>query len=235
MEKPVFRVKNWAEFQHYKKRNPPWIRLYRKLLDDRLFMDLPDASRALAPCMWLLASESEDGTVPADLEDLAWRLRKTKAWMVEALKPLVDQGFLEDASNVLARRLQRAIPDQIRGRSEADQIITTPGALRPSEAPSGDAVFLTIPTNIKEAECPIFASQVTSWKTTFPAVDVEQQIREARQWCIDNPTKRKTYRGMTKFINSWLSRRQNAGGSSVTKVGMSQEERIKEIEGRASK
>ena len=27
-------IKNWGEFQHYKKRNPPWIKLHKKLLDD---------------------------------------------------------------------------------------------------------------------------------------------------------------------------------------------------------
>ena len=26
--------KNWSDFQHYKERNPPWIRLHRSLLDN---------------------------------------------------------------------------------------------------------------------------------------------------------------------------------------------------------
>ncbi len=121
---PVFRVKNWADFQHYRKRNPPWIRLYRKLLDDIVFMALPDGSRALAPCMWLLASESEDGSVPADTEFLAWRLRRPVAWVRKALIPLIENGFLIDASNVLASCKQDAIPDQIRGISEAEAVQT---------------------------------------------------------------------------------------------------------------
>ena len=121
---PVFRVKNWAEFQHYRKRNPPWIRLYRKLLDDIVFMALPDGSRALAPCMWLLASESDDGTIPADTEFLAWRLRRPVAWVRKALIPLIEEGFLEDASNVLASCKHDAIPDQIRGRSETEAVQT---------------------------------------------------------------------------------------------------------------
>jgi hypothetical protein len=32
-----------------------------------------------------------------------------------------------------------------------------------------------------------------------------------RQWCIDNPTKRKTRRGIRKFIGGWLEREQNSG------------------------
>jgi hypothetical protein len=35
-------IKNWSEFQHYKDRNPPWIKLHRALLDDYAFAALPD-------------------------------------------------------------------------------------------------------------------------------------------------------------------------------------------------
>jgi hypothetical protein len=48
---------NWAELQHYKDRSPPWIKLHKKLLDNFEFQSLPVASRALAPMLWLLASE----------------------------------------------------------------------------------------------------------------------------------------------------------------------------------
>ena len=42
--------KNWSHFQHYKDRCPPWIKLHKELLNDRAFMTLPTASKALAPC-----------------------------------------------------------------------------------------------------------------------------------------------------------------------------------------
>ena len=50
--------KNWHAFQHYNKRNPPWIKLHRALLDDYEFSQLPVESRALAPMLWLIASEA---------------------------------------------------------------------------------------------------------------------------------------------------------------------------------
>jgi hypothetical protein len=37
------RVKNWAEFQHYRSRRPPWIKLHRGLLDDYAWHRLPEA------------------------------------------------------------------------------------------------------------------------------------------------------------------------------------------------
>jgi len=43
------------------------------------------------------------------------------------------------------------------------------------------------------------------YKTTYPNFDIESEFRKAAQWLIDNPTKRKTARGMSKFLNGWLS------------------------------
>jgi hypothetical protein len=41
------RVKNWTQFQHYRHRRPPWIKLHHGLLDDFAWHRLPEASRAL--------------------------------------------------------------------------------------------------------------------------------------------------------------------------------------------
>src|SRR5690606_28512598 len=48
------------------------------------------------------------------------------------------------------------------------------------------------------------------------AVDVPQQLRAIRQWLIANPQKRKTSRGMKRFVVSWLTRDQDKGGSRPT-------------------
>jgi hypothetical protein len=104
-------ARNWREFQHYKDRNPPWIRLHRKLLDDKDFQRLPVASRALAPMLWLLASESIDGVIDADADDLAFRLRQPEAEIVEALKPLIEKRFFVVDSGVLAECLTLAVPE----------------------------------------------------------------------------------------------------------------------------
>ena len=45
----------------------------------------------------------------------------------------------------------------------------------------------------------------------YPSVDVKQQFNEMRAWCISNRPKRKTRRGITRFVNSWLSREQDKG------------------------
>ncbi|MBR1744376.1 MAG: phage replisome organizer N-terminal domain-containing protein [Lachnospiraceae bacterium] len=67
----------------------------------------------------------------------------------------------------------------------------------------------------------IILNDGTEWRPTealfaeyvrlYPNVDVKQQFNVMRAWCISNPKKRKTRRGITKFVNSWLAREQDKG------------------------
>jgi hypothetical protein len=107
----LLQPKNWAVFQHYKDRCPPWIKLHRDLLNDRVFMCLPLASKALAPLLWLLASESKDGTFDGSLDELVFRLHITPKEYEEGIKPLIHKGFFVVASGVLADSYQVAIPE----------------------------------------------------------------------------------------------------------------------------
>lgn len=43
----------------------------------------------------------------------------------------------------------------------------------------------------------------------YPAVDIPATLRQMRGWCIGNPTKLKTPRGIRKFITGWCERDQN--------------------------
>lgn len=45
----------------------------------------------------------------------------------------------------------------------------------------------------------------------YPNVNVNQQFCVMRSWCLSNPKKRKTKRGITRFVNSWLAREQDKG------------------------
>lgn len=58
---------------------------------------------------------------------------------------------------------------------------------------------------------------ITLWRDTYPAVDIEGELRRMIAWLNSNPTKRKTSRGVRRFINSWLARTQDNGGSRTQK------------------
>ena len=61
---------------------------------------------------------------------------------------------------------------------------------------------------------PVTLQDVEEFRQYYPAVDVESEIRKVAAWSKNNPTKRKTRGGVRKFINGWLSRAQDKGGSS---------------------
>jgi hypothetical protein len=119
----MLKPKNWNNFQHYKDRCPPWIKLHRDLLNNKEFMRLPTASKALAPMFWLLASESrsEQGVFDASDDELEFRLRLPVKDIQSGRKSLIEKGFFEVASGVLAERLQDAIPEERRGERETEK------------------------------------------------------------------------------------------------------------------
>jgi hypothetical protein len=76
------------------------------------------------------------------------------------------------------------------------------------------AVFLDLPTNVSGKSYAISEAQVNEWEPLYPAVDVRQQIRNIRGWLDANPSRRKTSRGMARFIAAWLGKTQDKGGSN---------------------
>jgi hypothetical protein len=113
--------KNWEKFQHYKHRSPPWIKLHRDILDDYDWWSLPIASRAIAPCLWLLASCEEDGVFDASPEKLAFRFRMTEKDIQLAVKPLIDKGYFVYASEVLAPCYQDAMSEKSKSRVRVEE------------------------------------------------------------------------------------------------------------------
>lgn len=89
-------------------------------MDDFEYQCLPLASRALAPMLWLLASEYEDpnlGLVEYSTKKLAFRLRVTEKEIEAALNPLIEQGFFvlyQDASKTLAEGYSDDSPETYR-------------------------------------------------------------------------------------------------------------------------
>lgn len=130
--------KNWHSFQHYKDRDPTWIKLHKKLLDDYEFQRLPIASKALAPMLWLLASEQKNGEFEADPEKLAFRLRWNVKDIEGALTPLIESGFffpVQPASNALALIKPDASPETYKPETE------NPIARKEPEEPEGFQTF----------------------------------------------------------------------------------------------
>jgi hypothetical protein len=198
------RVKNWRQFQHYRDRNPPWIKLHFALLSSPDWVTLNDASRVLAIASMLIASRN-DGLVPTDsayLRRVAYLNSKPN------FKPLIDCGFLESASNCLQLKAQAdAIPET---ETETEERHTSgPSQKFQDDDPpkvNGHSISLLLNDG---SEYPVSDSTVAELEKLYPAVDTQQTLNEIRGWSIANPSRRKTQAGIMRHVHAWFSREQN--------------------------
>jgi hypothetical protein len=91
-------IRNWESFQHYKDRDPTWIKVYGRLLDDAEFLALPEAAQAQLIKLWLIASRCRN------------RITNSKAFLQHSLhcrrlyiNELLEAGFLEPADQIEER------------------------------------------------------------------------------------------------------------------------------------
>lgn len=100
MPQKFLSIKNFEKYQHFKKANPPWIKLYRSIFTDREFILLPTAAKYLYIGLVMLASEGCN-RVPNDLHFISHRLAMKHSEI--DLKPLYKAGFLVASESTVYR------------------------------------------------------------------------------------------------------------------------------------
>lgn len=130
----MYRIKGWNKFQHFKDRRPPWIKLYRDILEDPDWHELDGDTAKILVSLWLIASEDIDGHLP-DTRRLAFRLRLKETQLKQALTKL--SHWLERADiNSISNRYQADAPEtetETEGETETETEISLPKG-RESEA-----------------------------------------------------------------------------------------------------
>ena len=194
----LMRPKNWGDFQHYKDRLPPWIKLHRSLLTDREFMCLPIASKAIAPLLWLLASESKDGTFDGSLEELQFRLHISRKDYEDGIKPLIDKGFFVVDSEVLAECLQVATPE----RETETETETKTKTERKEKAP-----IVAIPDGVSVSVWHDFIKHRKAKKAQVTQTVIDGIAKEAQKagWSLDDALREIIIRNWQSFKADWVA------------------------------
>lgn len=113
-EAQYFRPRNWAKFQHYGKRNPPWIKLHKSLLRDADFCSLSEKQQLICIKIWLLYADTGRPLV-LNSRWIGAQLTTDSRSIGRALPALIDSKFIElcdkNASAALAECLQDASPE----------------------------------------------------------------------------------------------------------------------------
>lgn len=119
-----YQIKNWKKFQHYKDRNPPWIKLHESVLASADWVMLDNDGRVLAIASMLVAAKN-DNQIDTSEAGRAYMQRVAYLPSLPDFKPLIACGFLvpcepdmlADASTC-KRMLADARPEQRRGETE---------------------------------------------------------------------------------------------------------------------
>ena len=86
-------IVNWDEFQHYKDRDPPWIKLYNAVLNKYEFRCLHDDSKLLLFALWLIASRTKNKT-PYDLNYIKEQSGVHKRPTSDRIQELIAAEFI---------------------------------------------------------------------------------------------------------------------------------------------
>jgi hypothetical protein len=123
-------IKGWKKFQHFKDRRPPWIKLYRDLLDDPDWHALDGADAKSLVMLWLIASE-DDGNIPC-ARKIAFRLRITET-KAEQLLTRLSHWLIQDDITPISGRYQDDTPETEgeTDRKEGEKKEAVAGATRP--------------------------------------------------------------------------------------------------------
>jgi len=101
-------VKGFDSFQHYKNRNPPWIKFYFGVLEDYSLLQLAEVTQRHLFTLWLVASRY-DGFLPDDRKYLATAIKARGRVDWDAL---IAAGFLEIIDETeRAKRLAGCLQD----------------------------------------------------------------------------------------------------------------------------
>jgi hypothetical protein len=90
-----YRICKLEQYQHYKDRAPPWVKLHRNLLTSNTWVTLDDAGRVLAIACMLIAAETKN-EIPADP---AYMRRRAYLDHEPDFQPLIAVGFIELVSD----------------------------------------------------------------------------------------------------------------------------------------
>ncbi|KAA5927835.1 MULTISPECIES: DUF1376 domain-containing protein [Pantoea] len=70
-------------------------------------------------------------------------------------------------------------------------------------------VFISLPLTDGKSNFDVTESYLREQMGLYPGVNIEQELRNMRGWLDSNPAKRKTPRGIKRFITTWLQNSQD--------------------------
>jgi len=187
------RIKNWNKFQHFKDRKPPWVKLYRDLLDDIDWHELDAQASKVLVMLWLIASE-EDGNIPTT-KTLAFRLRMSEKQTNDCLNKL-SHWLEQDDINVISDRYQ------------SDSLETETETKKETEK---KATVVATPDGVSQSVWDDFKTLRKAKKAPITQRAIDGLIAEAAKagWTLEQALTECCVRGWQAFKADWVAKPAN--------------------------
>lgn len=183
------KIKNWSKFQHFKDRKPPWVKLYRDVLDDMEWYELdPLASKVLVMC-WLIASEDE-GRLP-NIKTLAFRLRMTEKETFYCITKL-DHWLEQDDIVLISEQYQT---DSLETEKETET------------KKQKKATVVATPEGVSQSVWDEFIAHRKAKKAKVTDLVIEGIAKEATKagWSLEDALKETIVRNWQSFKADWVA------------------------------
>lgn len=183
--------------------------LERSLLTSILLLPVTVITSHGIQCRFQEAVKGRAAKSGVEVDKRIWLLNEQET--LPFIKYTQNSGFSENNESFFEKNLSKseiyAIKESKVNKSKEKNIYCT----EPEKPPSAPPV-ITLPLNDK-TDYQITQAEIDHWQDLYPAVDIMAELRKMKGWCEGNPAKRKTRRGIVRFVNTWLAREQDRGGS----------------------
>ena len=183
--------------------------LERSLLTSILLLPVTVITSHGIQCRFQEAVKGRAAKSGVEVDKRIWLLNEQET--LPFIKYTQNSGFSENNTSFCEKNLSKseiyAIKESKVNKSKEKNIYCT----EPEKPPSAPPV-ITLPLNDK-TDYQITQAEIDHWQDLYPAVDIMAELRKMKGWCEGNPAKRKTRRGIVRFVNTWLAREQDRGGS----------------------
>jgi len=190
------KIKNWNKFQHFKDRKPPWVKLYRDLLDDIEWHELDPKAAKVLTMLWLIASE-DDGNIPST-KQLAFRLR-------------MPEKETEVCISKLSHWLEQDDYSTISERYQDDALETERETEKEREKETKKATIVATPIGVSQEVWDSFVKQRKTKKAQITELVIAGIQREANKagWSLENALNEIVVRNWQSFKAEWVKEKQS--------------------------
>ena len=190
------KIKNWSKFQHFKDRKPPWVKLYRDLLDDIEWHELDPKAAKVLTMLWLIASE-DDGNIPST-KQLAFRLR-------------MPEKETEVCISKLSHWLEQDDDSTISERYQDDALETERETEKEREKETKKATIVATPIGVSQEVWDSFVKQRKTKKAQITELVIAGIQREANKagWSLENALNEIVVRNWQSFKAEWVKEKQS--------------------------